>query len=274
MYSVKDSKDIIHMFSWCRDSMIISYSEGIIGKGYCDDLGDLTWAAVFTGDFCFLAGKPQQSKELAGLINGGGKELIIIPQTAGWLEPLVQCGCKIRPAERYHTKLPAKGFNLEKLEKLTSEIRKIKGASLVKIGEKEYNELRECLWENSFVSNFKDYGDYSRHGFGYIIFIDGEIASGASTFGYYSKGVELQIATNPKYRRMGLAAICAAQFIIECVRRDIRPHWDAANKISVKIAEKIGFEYDGGYHAFCAGSPSSHKLASAENKKTKGEING
>lgn len=250
MYSVKDPKDIIHMFSWCRDSMIISYSEGIIGDGYCDSLNDPSWAAVFTGDFCFLAGQPRQSREIAALINGGGEDLVIVPQNAGWLDPLVQCGCSLKLAERYHTKPPEKGFDLKKLEKLTSEICKIKGASLVKVGEKEYNELRECRWENSFVSNFPDYSDYRQHGLGYIILIDGEIASGASSFGYYSKGIEVQIATNPKYRRMGLAAICAAQFIIECVKRGIRPHWDAANKISVKIAEKIGFEYDGEYQAF------------------------
>lgn len=251
MYSVTNHGDIIKMFSWCGDSMLISYSEGITGEGYWDDPDNPSWAAVFTGDFCFLAGTPAKSNELAKLINQRGKDIVVIPQTSHWLQPLLQCECRLAEVKRYHLRLPAKGFDLKKLEKLASEICKIKGTSLVKAGEREYNMLKECKWENSFVSNFKDYDDYRRNGLGYVILIDGELASAATSFGYYSGGMEIQIATNPKYRKMGLASICSAAFVAECAQRGIRPHWDAANLISVKIAEKIGFEYDGEYCALC-----------------------
>ena len=262
MFTVNDPKKIIDMFSWCRDSMLKSYSEGITGAGYCDNKSEPAWSAVFTGDYCFLAGKPAENNELAQLIKNNGSETVVIPQYSDWLEPLNRCGCGLELTKRYHTRLPDNGFDLKRLEIIRSEICKIKGAAIEKIGEKEYNELRYCKWENSFVSNFKDYSDYSRNGFGYIILIDGQIASGASTFGSYSKGVEIQIASDPKYRRMGLASICSAQFIIECIKRGLRPHWDAANLISVKIAEKLGFKYDGSYPAFYI------------NKKTKGRSDG
>ncbi|NLD18802.1 MAG: GNAT family N-acetyltransferase [Clostridiales bacterium] len=39
----------------------------------------------------------------------------------------------------------------------------------------------------------------------------------------------------------------AARFILECQKRGIRPCWDAANKISLHMAQKLGYEYNGEY---------------------------
>ena len=63
----------------------------------------------------------------------------------------------------------------------------------------------------------------------------------------YDGGIEIQVATDEKYRRHGLALSCAAALIQECTIRKIRPCWDAANLISKKMALRLGYEYKGEY---------------------------
>lgn len=53
--------------------------------------------------------------------------------------------------------------------------------------------------------------------------------------------MELDVATHPDYRRKGLATIVGAKLIEYCLERVIEPHWDAANPLSVKLAQKLGF---------------------------------
>lgn len=246
MIEIIDRDKIMPMFEFCNDSTLLSYSEGILGKGYSEKNENPAWAAVVAGDLCFVAGQPCNIEGLSDIIKNIGRNVVVIPQSESWQDKLNEYGCNLVQTTRHMLKAP-EHFDLEKLEKLSSEVGKIEGAELVKVGKKEYNILKDCKWENSFVANFKNCEDFVLHGLGYVIKINDEIAAGATTFAYYSRGVEVQIATNPKYQKMGLATICSAAFIIECVQRDLKPHWDAANKISLKIAEKMGYNLLGDY---------------------------
>lgn len=49
------------------------------------------------------------------------------------------------------------------------------------------------------------------------------------------------------YRQRGLAYVCAAKLILECLERDLYPSWDAKTKISVALAEKLGYHYSHTY---------------------------
>ena len=53
--------------------------------------------------------------------------------------------------------------------------------------------------------------------------------------------VELDIVTHPDYRGRGFAMIVSAKLIEHLLSNGIKPHWDAANPISAKIAQKLGF---------------------------------
>ncbi len=244
------SEQAAPFFSWCQDSMIKSYCQGIIGDGYCDNSDNPNWSAIFISDFCYLGGQPLNIENLTKMIISKGNDLIIIPNSDSWFEPLVENGVNLQTSIRFHVKISDKGLNLDFLEKIRLEVSKIDNAVLEQIGEKDYNELRNCDWENAFVSNFKDYNDFHEHGFGFVVKINDEIASGASTFGWYSDGVELQIATNPKFRKMGLATIVSAAFLLECEKRKLKIHWDAGNIISLKTAQKLGLELAGEYISF------------------------
>lgn len=250
MEIIKNSDEIMPMFSWSEDSMLFSYAEGHIGTGFMEKENNPEWAMICTGDFFFIAGKPCNITDMVEIIKQKGDGVVIIPESEDWFNALNACGFNFQKCMRYILKHP-KRFDLSMLEELKYKANKINGAELVMAGQQEYYQLRDCSWENAFVCNFNDCDDFIKNGFGYVLKIDGEIAAAITTFGYYSKGVEIQIATNPKYRQRGFATIIAASFILECVKRGLLPHWDAANPYSIKIAEKMGYSLCGEYLSLC-----------------------
>ena len=74
--------------------------------------------------------------------------------------------------------------------------------------------------------------------------------SGASSYTVYQEGIEIEIGTRQDYRRKGLASVCGARLILECMERGLYPSWDAQNLWSVKLAEKLGYHFDRAYPAY------------------------
>ncbi|MFX1283570.1 MAG: GNAT family N-acetyltransferase [Promethearchaeota archaeon] len=56
-----------------------------------------------------------------------------------------------------------------------------------------------------------------------------------------TQSVELDIATHPDYRGRGFATLVSAKLIEYLLKKGIEPHWDAANPLSVGLAQKLGF---------------------------------
>lgn len=73
--------------------------------------------------------------------------------------------------------------------------------------------------------------------------------SGASSYSRYQEGIEIEIDTREDYRRKGFASVCGAKLILECLKRNLYPSWDAQNKASVSLAEKLGYHYSHIYTA-------------------------
>ena len=99
------------------------------------------------------------------------------------------------------------------------------------------------------MSQFSDYENYRNLGIGAVICKDNIIVSGASSYSRYQEGIEIEIDTKEEYRRKGLAYICGAKLILECLERNLYPSWDAHNKGSVALAEKLGYHYSHTYTA-------------------------
>lgn len=78
----------------------------------------------------------------------------------------------------------------------------------------------------------------------------GKIVAGASSYSRYKEGIEIEIDTKEEYRRKGLAYVCGAKLILECLKRDLYPSWDAQNKVSVALAEKLGYHFSHEYKAY------------------------
>lgn len=239
---------IFPLFSGFYDSLMFSYFDGILGKGFCDDLNYPKTALICCGDFYFAAGKPAYAADILNII-GNNPYAVIVPDSDEFAELLINFDERLYKAERFHTEPPENGFDRNTLENSAERINRFKDLRLEKIDRRFYELSLGEDWSSSFVINFKSYEDYSRHGFGYII-TDGEkILSGTSTFSYYDKGVEIEVSTDPEHRLNGFAQITASAFLLECMKRHLIPHWDARNRTSLSIAEKMGFKFKDCYTA-------------------------
>ena len=76
---------------------------------------------------------------------------------------------------------------------------------------------------------------------------DGKIVSAASSYSRYHNGIDIEIDTAKEERRKGLGAAVAAKLILACLDEGLYPAWDAANMLSVRLAEKLGYEFSREY---------------------------
>lgn len=105
-------------------------------------------------------------------------------------------------------------------------------------------------WANDFVSQYKDFDTYQALGLGVVVLKDGELVAGASSYSRYNEGIEIEIDTREDHRRKGLAYACGAKLILECLKKDLYPSWDAQNKWSASLAEKLGYHFSHEYKAY------------------------
>ena len=248
MYYLKkeDMFRIAPIFEGCKETLIWSCLKGYMGDAWTDDIEEPKSAQIITVDFCFFAGVP--SIELVKNIPEyfTTEWLLMIPQNDQWaklIEKEYKTNCE--RFIRYSIKKELDIFNRENLnlyiKKLSSEY------SIKKIDEEIYNKLPKEQWSQYFCSQFPTCKDFEKYGIGFVVIHNDMIVSGASSYTVYDKGIEIELDTKEDYRRRGLAIACAAKLILECLDKGIYPSWDAANKESVALAEKLGYNLEKEY---------------------------
>lgn len=234
--------------SW-QESCIWSCLQGIMGKIYTDHEAAPKSAMAVLGDFCFLAGEPDEDlvKDRAAWTKPDFT--IMVPQNELWARLIRQChGEKAKQVTRYAIKKEPGIFDRKKLEKAAASLPEEYTLRLID-EELYYRSLQED-WSRDWVANYENYALYERLGLGVVALRGDEIVSGVSSYSSYDGGIEIEIGTKEAYRRKGLAYACAARIILECMDRGLYPNWDAQNKWSVCLAEKLGYHYSHDYTAF------------------------
>lgn len=174
--------------------------------------------------------------------------MIMVPQNEPWKSLITQFhGEKAKIVSRYAIKKEPHIFDKEKLEKAVASLPKQYTFSM--IDEQLYQMCKTESWSADLVSQFSNYEKYHELGIGVVICHENVIVSGASSYSRYQEGIEIEIDTKKEYRRKGLAYMCGAKLILECLKRDLYPSWDAQNKSSVALAEKLGYHYSHTYTA-------------------------
>lgn len=239
--------NIKEIFKGWNETIIWSCLQGIMGEIHSNSAEDAAMAML--GDFVFFAGEP--SEKLVRYKPGYCKQdfIIMVPQNEEWAEIIEKCyGDKAKKVTRYATKKEPDIFNITKLELAILALPE--GYELKLIEEQEYHICRSNAWSKDLVSQYKDFDRYQELGLGVAVLRKGELVAGASAYSTYNKGIEIEIDTREDYRRKGLAYACGAKLIMECLKRGLYPSWDAQNKWSLALAEKLGYHFSHEYTAY------------------------
>lgn len=236
------------IFGKWEETLIWSCLQGVMGAIYTNEPENNAAVAIL-GDFSFFAGKPSERFVCFKPESCKQDFIIMVPQNDEWAELIEKCyGNKARKVSRYAIKKEKDVFDKEKLQQMLLQLPE--GYDLKLLKEAEFKQCRENRWANDLVSQFKDYEIYKELGLGVVILKDGELAAGASSYSRYHEGIEIEIDTKEEHRRKGLASVCGAKLILECLARDLYPSWDAQNMWSVGLAEKLGYHYSHTYTAY------------------------
>lgn len=240
-------ENIKEIFGNWKESLIWSCLQGVMGEIHTNTTEDAAMAIL--GDFAFYAGTP--SEELVRFKPESCEQdfIIMVPQNDAWAAMIEKCyGDKAKKVTRYAIKKEKDIFDISKLEQAILKLPK--GYELKLLEEQEYDLCRNNGWANDLVSQFKDYDTYRKLGLGVAVLKDGELVAGASSYSRYIEGIEIEIDTREDHRRKGLAYVCGAKLILECLKKSLYPSWDAQNKWSVALAEKLGYHFSHEYTAY------------------------
>lgn len=249
IYEVHQTDKAAPLFAEMNDTTITSCLQGIMGKVYADSLDNPRSVMAILGDFCFLAGEPCAELALYKPTHLTQDFMIMVPQNEAWCQLVEKCYTqKAKKVTRYALKKDGDVFDRTMLQAIVDGLSR--DYSLQLIDEALYLKCRETPWCKDWVANFPDYGLYNKYGLGVTVLKDGEPIAGASSYSGYIGGIEIEIVTKEEYRRQGLASVCGAKLILECLKRNLYPSWDAQNKWSASLAQKLGYHYDGEYTAY------------------------
>lgn len=249
---VSKRREFSFLFSGQTDTLILSCLQGFHGSLFTDHPNKPCCGRILCGDFCFLGGDPSApaAKELLLNLNcpAGQEHLFFLPPTKEWEKLLLTVyKDQIKHTSRYGLKKEGMIFNKQSLEKILSTLPN--EYSIKQIDQSLYEKIYAEEWSRDFVSNFSP-ESFALLGLGFIILKDKQIVAGASSYTRYSNGIEIEIATREDQRRKGLASVCGAALILACMKQQLYPSWDAANQISLHLAQKLGYHFSEEYPAY------------------------
>ncbi len=231
------------LFEGWEETLIYSCIQNVMGKIFVTDIDNPRSACAFVGDFAFYAGVPD--KEL--IENKPEGFVIMVPQNAEWAALIEESFLDAKKVIRYAIRKDTK-FDKERLKKLADMLPD--GYTIRRIDKDLYDKCLLNPVTADFVSSFETKEKYLEYGIGIVALKEGEIVAGASSYTRYIEGIEIEVDTIPSERRKHLATVVCASLILDCLEENLYPSWDAQNMNSVRLAEKLGYEYSHEYIAY------------------------
>jgi RimJ/RimL family protein N-acetyltransferase len=209
------------------------------GKIFVDSM-DEPKILLFQHDFFnFLSGNPN-NEFLEELLSKIPPHKIIILPNEEWAKSLKKhYGFKFVEKKDDRWKLSSIDLDLVHISNLAGKIPT--EYTLEKIDENNV-ELFTGELKEEIIGLFDSKEIFLKKGFGFCI-RDGDTIACAAATGHppFENAFEIQVITDKKYRKKGLATVACAALIKYSLENDFKPHWDAANKPSVKLALKLGY---------------------------------
>lgn len=243
VYELKDTQKAEPIFAGWEETLIYSCVQQVMGKIFVTDLEHPSSACAFVGCFAFYAG--EVNEELVR--NKPDGFVIMTPQNEEWAEMIEKCFPDAKKVTRYAIRKDTR-FDVNKLQDMVKMLPE--GYELKPIDAMLYDKCLESPATADFVSSFESKDKYLECGRGMVILKDDKIVAGASSYTRYKEGIEIEVDTVEAERRKHLATVACSALILNCLKEGLYPSWDAQNKNSVHLAEKLGYEYWHDYVAY------------------------
>lgn len=255
IYKIKkeNMESISPLFAGWQESLIWSCLQGCMGEAWADSQDNPRSAQIVLADFCYFAGEVNRELIAHKPETRESDFIIMVPSEQGceeWAREIEAVyGSECKRVERYAIKKEPGIFDRDKLMTIVEGLSPEYECKL--IDQEFFRQTREHAWSKDFTFQYRDYEEYLRSGgLGAAVLYQGELVAGASSYTVYREGIEIEIGTREDHRRRGLASVCGARLILECIERGLYPSWDAQNKWSVGLAEKLGYHFDRAYPAY------------------------
>ena len=227
----------------CVHGSVAAVIEGGMGRAFADAQEDPR-VALAVLDFHFLAGDPLHANALLlfKLLQPGN---VVIAPTPAWQHLVTETYPNALAVYRREA-FQAEQFDIDKLRRFCQVP---SGFELRQVRLEEATQFATDL-DPALIYNFRSHEEFITRGVGIGILHQGKFVSGASSAAVGGRKFEIEIHTQPKFRRRGLARAVAAALILYGLERGLEACWDAANEPSANLARQLGFHPTGKYEAY------------------------
>ncbi len=218
--------------------------EGQLGKVFVDDPVQPTAYRLTVGPFWYFAGEAHSP---------GGRQLmqalppynILMPSPESWLELAKELySDDLKSFTRYS--FSASQLSADHLSGLLAN----SPQRVVPIDAALATQLSQQPDSYFDLSDFDSVADFIERGFGFAALADDKVMGVAYSSLVCSQGIEVSVFVEDAYHRQGVATALGSHLLLECLKYDLRPNWDAANPESVGLAKKLGYVYLDSYEAY------------------------
>ena len=244
IYELTDTSKVEKLFDGCEflETAVLSCLQKYAGNIFVTNTENPHSAIAYLGSFGFCAGKPNM--EL--LLGKPDRFIYMVPQSEEWMKMIVSTFPATKKA-RYAIKKDTE-FDREKLKTLVDALPA--GYEIKRIDSDLYDMCLEDDDMEDLVCWFGPKDKFLTFGRGLAVLKDGKIVSGAASALRYRDGIEVETDTIKEERHKGLASAACAALILSCLDEGLYPSWDAANWLSVMLAEKLGYKFDREYFVY------------------------
>lgn len=243
------SSSLLPLFPDIRDMALLCALEGRMGAVYA--LGPEPGRAVCAclGGFYYFGGDADLPAAAAFLRTlPAGAHLVSLEKA--WQDAFVRALGDQMQAEPRHMLSP--DMDALKEAHLLDICRSLPaGFRLERLSGALFDRALALDWARGYVAQYETRAAYEAQGFGFAVTNEGKLCCIAPAFCVCSRGIEVGIATDPAFRRQGLAAAAAARLVLECKARQLIANWDSGNPLSLRLARRLGYRPGQDYTAFC-----------------------
>lgn len=218
---------------------------GLAGRFLRSRLGSPEAFLLIVAPFCYFAGD-SAGEGAAELLRSLGRYHLIMPSAPGWFDRVKKTlGGKVHPVRRFSFSTDSLSLRAVEIILAANPYYKVVVPITLEDARKAFAG-RDHLID---LAHFRSAEDFMERGLGFGVSERGKIVGAAYSSLASSHAIESSLFVHPQHRRMGLGTALAARLLIECLRRKVRPNWDAANLISCRMGEKLGLTAAGEYEA-------------------------